>query len=411
MNRSADIVIAGGGCSGLSLALHLLHEGIHNQSIVIIEPRLTYERDRTWCFWDTEEHVLPNAISHQWDKWKVAYNDQVSIRSSSTFKYCHIASDDFYKEAMQQLQEAKNVTFLLGETVKSFAENDDHVLVRTSMETWKAKWFFDSRPPRLAQLPRSYSPPPLEEDVHLLQHFYGYHIQFEEAILNPETIDLMDFNVSQEAGPRFVYVLPYNATEALVENTYMTEELIPMEVHKEELESYIEQRWPGVSYTIHYTEKGVLPMHTAPFSISMGERVLSIGLRGGASKPSTGYAFLAIQRQTKAIAKRLAQQESPHIGSIRTTWQTFLDRVFLCYIHRNPKQLPAIMSRLFAKVRPEVLVRFLSERCSFWDTVQVILCMPKIPFLREMVLSRRVWLRSTPKQLPSTSKTNIQELG
>lgn len=54
-----DFVIAGAGCSGLSLATSLAKANL-KQSILLIDKNIHTNQDKTWCFWDTpNSSVLP----------------------------------------------------------------------------------------------------------------------------------------------------------------------------------------------------------------------------------------------------------------------------------------------------------------------------------------------------------------
>ena len=49
------LLILGGGCAGLSLALRLADGHFPYQKVIIIEKRDAYHNDRTWCFWDEND--------------------------------------------------------------------------------------------------------------------------------------------------------------------------------------------------------------------------------------------------------------------------------------------------------------------------------------------------------------------
>ena len=47
--REFDYIIIGGGCAGLSLAYELeINNKLKDKSLVIIETRESYKRDKTW---------------------------------------------------------------------------------------------------------------------------------------------------------------------------------------------------------------------------------------------------------------------------------------------------------------------------------------------------------------------------
>ncbi len=63
MTSTADIIIIGAGCAGLSLAWQLTQRGLSGRNVVLLEPRTEYGRDRTWCFWNVLPHDFDAAAS------------------------------------------------------------------------------------------------------------------------------------------------------------------------------------------------------------------------------------------------------------------------------------------------------------------------------------------------------------
>src|SRR5690606_34044503 len=124
-------------------------------------------------------------------------------------------------------------------------------------------------------------------------------------------------------------------------------------------------------------------------------RVLRIGLAGGLARPATGYAFLAIQRHARALARRLRETEVPAPPRVRSRRTVALDRIFLSHLARHPEAAPSLFVRLFDRVPPDTLARFLSEEGSIADEARVMAALPPLPFAREALLSARLWLRRT----------------
>ena len=128
---------------------------------------------------------------------------------------------------------------------------------------------------------------------------------------------------------------------------------------------------------------------------SSNPKVFNIGIRGGACKPSTGYAFLPIQQDAEQIAKIFKEgaQGKRDWPALRTKRNTFLDRVFLSYIARHPDKAPGIFFRLFKKTTPQTLLRFLSDTGTLADDLRIMTAMPKWPLILETLLSHQIWWR------------------
>jgi lycopene beta-cyclase len=368
----ADFVVVGAGCAGLSLAAELVSQGLGDRRIVLVDPRTSFDRDRTWCYWDVAPHGFLRAVSHTWSRWRVRLGEREVVRSSPTHRYCHVPADAFYRAALARLTSSDRVELRLGVRAEKLRETQDGVVVETSAGPLLGRLAFDSRPRA-----------PLKGAPHLVQHFAGHVVRAEAPVFDPEVVTLMDFDVGQERGIHFFYVLPYDARTALVEATYLTAEAFPREVYVEAIRAYLERRFGLSRWEVLWGERGAIPMTTEPLSVRASRRIYRIGLAGGLAKPSTGYAFLAIQRFSSSMAARLRAEEAPEPPPVRPARSAFLDRVFLSYIRRHPERAPLLFVRLFERVAPDVLVRFLSDAGSLADDLKVMSALPALPLIAE----------------------------
>jgi lycopene beta-cyclase len=214
------------------------------------------------------------------------------------------------------------------------------------------------------------------KSVQLLQHFRGRVVRSAEPVFEADTATLMDFDVSQAHGIHFIYVLPFDAHTALIESTFFTERPLPDDVYEAAIATWLARRGPGVDFQTVSHERGVIPMTTAPFDAWPSPRIVRIGTAGGHVKPSSGYAFLAVQRFVRDFAPRVVSAlrdggfpEPPAPRSQRTT---ALDTIFLSYLRSRPERAPGTFYRLFERVPPAVLARFLSDTGSLADDLTVM---------------------------------------
>lgn len=369
----ADVIIAGAGLSGLSLAVGLLDTGLpDNARILLIDPRETLSgADRTWCFFDLVPHAFESAITHRWNHWRVRNGADEVVRSAPGISYCRIPGERFYELALERLAAAgRRVEIMHGVTVENLESRGDHVEVRTSAGVLRGCLAMDSRPP---PLPRATDD---GRDVNLLQHFRGRVLRSTEPVFETGTATLMDFDVSQEHGIHFIYVLPFDAHTALVESTFFTGRLLPDAVYESAIGNWLARRRPGVVFETIAVESGVIPMTTEPFDPWPSPRVVRIGTAGGHVKPSSGYAFLAVQRFVRDFVPRVVSAlraggcaEPPPARSPRTT---ALDTIFLSYLRSCPERAPDTFYRLFERVPPAVLARFLSDEGTLADDLTVM---------------------------------------
>ena len=69
----------------------------------------------------------------------------------------------------------------------------------------------------------------------MLQHFQGIEVKTKQPCFDKDMAILMDFRVDQSKGMHFIYLLPYSATEALVESTLFSTELVDEEFYSIQL--------------------------------------------------------------------------------------------------------------------------------------------------------------------------------
>lgn len=375
---SYEYVVLGAGCAGLSLCYYLLQSGVE-APILILDRKTRFEDDRTWCFWDVEDTPFSHLETRRWNSWSVHYGARDVLHTSQSYSYRCITAASFYEFALNSIAKHANVTLRLGADVEGFEERDAGTHIRAADRTYTARYVFDGRglPPgsRTFETAR-------REAVWIPQQFIGLRVRTARPVFDPAVCTLMDFSVSQERGLRFMYVLPFGEREALVENVYLSEPGIAGGTYRTEIADYMSDTY-GLTpqdYVVDGEERGYIPMTDYPFPRRIGERIYSIGMLGGQTRPSTGYTFLRIQRYCRALARHLtAEGPAP-----RAEFRRFdvLDRVFLRFMRRYPERCPSIYARMYGRVPPGSLVRFLTEKSTPADELSLVMALPKIPFLR-----------------------------
>ena len=299
-----DFAILGGGASGLSLALALAQSPLGNRSILLVEKDAKDRNDRTWCYWTSQNSPFDDIRYHAWGNVRFV-SDHINLKIPlQPYRYQMIRGIDFYNYLRRELMQYPNVNFLTG-TVEGWENGEENAQVWVNGSVFRAAWVFDSRltPADIHPVPTKYH--------YLKQHFKGWEIETDAPFFDPDTATLFDLRTEQRSGLSFFYILPYSQSRALVEYTLFSAELLPSEEYDQALQDYISNRLGIRQYQTLEVETGVIPMTDHPFPRKLGRRVLSIGTRGGRVKPSTGYAFSRIQRDTQAIVSSLVGQDHP----------------------------------------------------------------------------------------------------
>jgi len=373
-----DIAILGGGLAGLSLAVQLVQRRV-NARITIIDPRHTYEDDRTWCFWDTMDHPFREAISHRWHQWRIATTRTSTTVGSRRYPYCRLPGAAFYQRALAILDQADNVSLARGYQVESVSREGKRIRVITDGGPLSVDLAFDGRPPGPDDWATGRHP-------FFWQTFTGWRIRRSTSAWSTETVDLMDFR--DRPAPDaigFLYTLPLSADEALVESTAFVAATNGTEPdHTGHLRRALEQQLGVDGYEVLASESGRIPMTSAPPPRPTQDGIIPIGTRAGAPRPSSGYAFLPIQRHSQRLARALAIGRQP-TAAVRRPIIRWLDGVFLRRLARNPAAAPELFHRLFEGTEPDRLVRFLTEGGGVADHLATMRSLPTTSFALEAI--------------------------
>lgn len=374
-----DVVVLGAGCAGLSLCHHLLELGYPGR-ILLLDRKHAFVDDRTWSFWDVEPTPFSHLATARWHTWTVAGCGTAHSRTSSAHPYLSLRSASLYDDCLRRFGADPRVEIVLGETVQCWEEHDGRVRVETDRATHYADRVIDARglPPGSPELDRL-----RENSVWVPQHFRGLRIRADRPVFDPATCTLMDFSVSQDQGVHFLYLLPDSAEVCLVENVYFSFAEVDAATHEEQIRAYLwDTHGLGADeYRVEYEENGYIPMSDHQFSRARGAGAVMVGTLAGATRPSTGYAFLRIQRECRALAAELVlgAPAAPRPGEER---RRLLDAVFLRFMVGNPGELPAMYLRMFERVPAECLIRFLTENSTVADELRLALALPKRPFFK-----------------------------
>ena len=375
MQSQYDVVILGGGCSGLSLAVRLAELGPRCPQTLILEQRTAYTNDRTWCFWDDGATRHLPLIQHRWPTLTVQSNvGQATIDCGKT-PYQLIPAEAFYQDSVERLTVCPSTTLQLGAQLTGEPSRAGHYWrIETTDGSCLASSVIDTRP----------SGPPIQGAATLWQSFSGQEIECDTAVFDPNTINLMDFSTADPFRILFTYVLPVSTHRALVEVTQFGPEPLTGPSLAHDLSDAISRRVRGASYRTLRAEEGILPMGLQSVRKPTEPNYIKVGLTAGAARPCTGYAFQRIQRWADSCAKRLGEGH-PAIGHpADPLLLRAMDHLFLSVLRAHPEKAPDIFLSLFANTQSDRMIRFLSGRGRLADYWNVIGALPILPFLQQV---------------------------
>ena len=185
--KEFDYIIIGGGCAGLSLAYELdLYKKLENKTLAIVEPRKSYERDKTWSFWKVIDHNFEDCVIKNWKDFSINLPKKTKFIKCEKTPYQSINSGLFYKKITNKLRLNKNIQFF-----KNVNEiNMENGFIFNSVSTAN------------------------HSKNQLWQHFMGYEIETSKNFFDQEIFNLMDFNCEQKDAVHFFYTLPFSKTKA-----------------------------------------------------------------------------------------------------------------------------------------------------------------------------------------------------
>lgn len=355
--------MVGGGCAGLALAVALSDTAA---AVAVVEARTGERDERTWCYWDTGDALLPEAASHSWDRWEIRTSSGRTVAEDAAHPYRMVRAHDYRAAARARLGHRPSARLIEGVRVagprlqdSSTDEGDERI--------------FDARG-------RAAHGPAPAGRVLLHQRFVGRWVRASRPVFDTSAVTLMDFPDEQtRSGVRFFYVLPIAPDLALVECTVFSVAEHSTEPFGQHIADYVRRRWDleAHEWKVEGREAGTIAMTDARPSAS-GSIGIPFGLSAGIARPSTGYAYTRIQR----AARRAAAADGAPAAFRDGVVTRVLDAVFLRFLRDQPHRAPEVFLRMFTRLPGPLTIRFLTERATLIDIARLILALPKGPFLR-----------------------------
>jgi lycopene beta-cyclase len=367
-------IFTGSGLSALMTVKEMILSGkFQDKTILLLDENPKKTNDRTWCFWDSHS-IFPELESTKWNSaW---YKNDAFKRKLNLdpYQYKMVKGLDFYNHIFDLISKQENIHFI-NQKVLDFEELGNHCIIKTATENYTCNKIFNSIfNPNLVQSQTKY---PL-----LHQHFVGWFIKSKEEVFEKETATFMDFSIEQRGNTRFMYVLPTSSTEALLEYTLFSKELLPKSEYEDEIVKYI-QKLGITEYEIVEKEQGNIPMTCYPFWENNTKNILHIGSAGGWTKASTGYTFKNTTKKAKHLVSFIEGNSDFRKFQKRDKFW-FYDLLLLDILDQKNHLGSTIFSSMFQRGKTSVIFKFLDEETSLLEDLQVIWKCPKMLFVKAL---------------------------
>ncbi|NDI98633.1 lycopene cyclase [Flavobacterium sp. LaA7.5] len=368
-------IFAGSGLSALMTVYRMVVSGkFDDKSIVLIDPDTKESNDRTWCFWENGTGEW-DAIAHQqWDSAFFIDNSFTKKMMLAPYHYKMIRGADFYRYVKDILAQQPNITFVQQKVI-DFTDTPLHVLVKTETESYTCNKLFNS----------IYNPilPAKSKYPLLQQHFIGWFVKTKKPVFEADAVTFMDFSVPQKGNTRFMYVLPFSETEALVEYTLFSHNLLETKEYENAIHQYLENL-DSNDYEVIEKERGSIPMTCYPFWKNNSKNVVHIGSAGGWTKASTGYTFKNTTKKSEELVAFLEQgTDFTKLHQKNRFW--FYDSLLLDILYKKNEKGGTIFSAMFRNAPPQLIFKFLDEETSLTQDLKVIWACPKRLFIKALV--------------------------
>ena len=351
--------IIGLGPSGL--AVNKILYGDSSSEIIAFENEDINNRDNFFGFWLTDwMEPFENIIEKKWHKWTIG-DKKINITHASSDKpYCVIS----FKKWKNYCLDTKNKLEIKNKKViQYFSEKNYFKIITSDNNEYYAEKIYDSRSTK-------------EKKGELIQHFFGMNITVKDKTFNENKLTLMHFTKEKNLL-HFMYILPFSHNQALVESTVFSQEVFKSSWYKEKISDYL--NLINISkFKENGTEKGIIPMFFAEEKNSPSPNIFNIGIRGGACKPSTGYAFSFLIKQIQLLKNSNKNYVKTHKFLERK-----MDKIFVNFLKNNNENGKSFI-KLASGLNGNEFQSFMMGESNLLTKLKIIKSMPKLPFIKEI---------------------------
>jgi lycopene beta-cyclase len=375
------LIIAGGGLAGCLAALALARRR-PDADFLIIEEGERFGGSHVWSFFDgdvadPDRWLIEPLVGHRWSDHEVRFPARFRTLG---FGYNSVRSADLDARMRSELPAGR---YRLGTRIAQIAP--DHVTLAGG-ERMEAAAVIDAR---------GAGPNPRLDLA--WQKFVGLTCRFA-AGHGIERPVIMDACVEQDDGYRFVYSLPFSATELLVEDTYYsTSPVLDVPLVRCRVGSHMRRRGLEGAEIVGQ-EAGVLPIllggRLEDLWSASDPPVARLGLRGGFFHPTTGYSLPDAVRNAILLTEQgVLTSEALHAVFRQRSAALWQQRRFYQRLNRmlfraaEPKRRYRVLEHFYRLPEP-LIARFYAGRLTAFDKLRILSGRPPVPVSRAMTALR-----------------------
>ncbi len=352
--------IIGLGASGLGV--NKIIYGDEDSEILAFETTNIDKRNNLFGFWLTDwMKPYENLIEKKWNKWEINNSEHKIIHTDNNNPYC-VISFKTWKEFC--LNSRNNLNLVNKRVVNYKTYKNYYKIITDDNNEYFAKKIYDSRSTK-------------QRDNELIQHFYGLNIETPDGTFNDKKLTLMSFT-KENSILHFIYLLPLSHNKAMIESTVFSKKVLPEEWYRDKIYKYLEEKSITNFKELSF-EKGIIPMFFSNEKNSSDNNIINIGIKGGACKPSTGYAFSFMIKQINIL-----KNSKKNKVTIHRFIENFMDKIFLNYLKNNNENGISFI-KIANNLNGYEFQSFMMGYSTLLTKIKIIKSMPKIPFIKALL--------------------------